>query len=76
MDQGSAGIENQARAALQASPVHALRDLQIEMIDDAILISGRVSSFYHKQLAQEAIRSVTNDIHVVNKIDVTYDELS
>ena len=59
-----------ARAALLASPIHALRELQVDCEGDRLLISGRVATFYHKQLAQEAIRAVVGDCQVVNHIDV------
>ena len=56
------GIDNtvqpRAQAALTTSPFYELRGLQVEQRDDALLISGCVSSFYHKQLAQEVVRSV------------------
>lgn len=69
---GSSDVENKARSALLASPVHALHDLTVTRVDDALLISGTVTSFYHKQLAQEAIRPFVEDLRVVNSIDVDY----
>jgi hypothetical protein len=59
-----------AQTALAGSPIFELRDLQVEHRDKALLISGAVSSFYHKQLAQEVVRSVCKDIDVVNAISV------
>lgn len=57
-------------AALAASPISELRELQVEQYDGALLISGVVSSFYHKQLAQEVVRTVCREIEVVNSIEV------
>jgi hypothetical protein len=65
-------VENQAQAALQTSPIFALRDLHVERNGESLLISGRVSSFYYKQLAQEVVRSVSEGLQVVNSIDVEY----
>ncbi len=62
--------ERRAQSALASSPIHALRDLHVEQHDDHLLICGRVSSFYHKQLAQEAIRAVAPDVKLINSIDV------
>ena len=59
-----------AEAALRSSPVYELRDLQVEPCDGALRVSGRVSSFYHKQLAQEVVRSVCKGIEVINTICV------
>jgi hypothetical protein len=65
-------VENQAQAALHSSPIFALRDLRVERNGESLLISGRVSSFYYKQLAQEVVRSVSEGLQVVNSIDVEY----
>ncbi len=59
-----------ARTALARSPIHDLRHLQVEHAEDALLISGRVASFYHSQLAQELVRAVVGTTKVVNSIDV------
>jgi hypothetical protein len=63
-------VQSRAQAALRNSPFYELRKLQVEQVDDALAISGRVSSFYHKQLAQEVVRSVSTGMKVVNSICV------
>ena len=63
-------VQPRAQTALASSPIFELRDLQVEHCDGMLLISGVVSSFYHKQLAQEAVRSVCEDIEVINSIRV------
>ena len=45
-----------AQTALASSPIYDLRELQVEQRNGSLVISGRVSSFYHKQLAQEVQR--------------------
>jgi hypothetical protein len=37
-----------------------------------VVLHGRVGSFYHKQLAQELVRSATDGAEVVNAIHVVY----
>jgi hypothetical protein len=59
-----------ALSALLASPEFALKDLQVERSDAGLLIRGRVSTFYHKQLAQEVVRNVADGIPVVNLVQV------
>jgi hypothetical protein len=61
-----------AQSALANSPIYELRDLNVEQFDGSLLISGTVSSFYHKQLAQEVVREVCREIEVelVNSISV------
>lgn len=67
-------LQPRAQAALANSPFYELRELLVECRDDALLISGCVSSFYHKQLAQEVVRSVCTDRTVINSISVETDE--
>lgn len=59
-----------ARAALAASPVFALRELDVAMAGDRLIISGRVNCFYHKQLAQEIVRNAVEGVPVINAISV------
>jgi hypothetical protein len=66
----SADIHSRAQAALRNSPFYELRELRVDQRHEALVISGCVSSYYHKQLAQEVIRSVCRDTKVINKIRV------
>ncbi len=63
-------VQPRAQAALCNSPFYELRELNVEQRRDALLISGEVSSFYHKQLAQEVVRSVSTDAKIINTIHV------
>jgi hypothetical protein len=63
-------VQVKAQMALSASPVYALREVQVQQDGDALHLVGRVSCFYHKQLAQEAIRAIDKKIPLVNAIDV------
>jgi hypothetical protein len=42
----------------------------IEMVDDTLILSGRLPSFYLKQLLQEAVRGVPGVTNIDNRIDV------
>ncbi len=66
-------IQSRAQTALANSPFYELRELQVEEHDRHLLLSGSVSSFYHKQLAQEVVRSVCGDVEVTNAISVDED---
>lgn len=63
-------VQPRAQLALANSPIHDLRDLRVEQVDGALLLSGSVGSFYHKQLAQEVVRAVAEGIELVNQVDV------
>lgn len=60
----------QASELLATSPVAELRRLQVSQRAGRLQLSGRVGSFYHKQLAQETVRSVAVGLRLVNEIDV------
>ena len=67
-------LQEQAQSALSHSGVAALRDLRVDIADERLVISGLVSLYYHKQLAQETVRRVADDVEdkfeVVNAIEV------
>ena len=62
--------ETVARSALSKSPIFCLREIAVSHDGDCLLLSGRVPSFYYKQLAQEVVRAVTDEIQVVNDVNV------
>ena len=68
-------VRPRAQTALGSSPVMELRELRVDQENSTLLISGSVSSFYHKQLAQEMVRTVCLqckevEIELVNSIHV------
>ena len=65
-------LQPKAQTALINSPICELRELQVEQTGDGLVISGVVSTFYHKQLAQEAVRSTCENrpVEVINSIRV------
>ncbi|MFG0267544.1 MAG: BON domain-containing protein [Rhodopirellula sp. JB055] len=73
VDSGSRVSGNEVTAAIKAladSSVAELRFLRVDESESEICLTGRVRSFYHKQLAQEAIRPVAEGRLVVNRVDV------
>ncbi|MEM9588301.1 MAG: BON domain-containing protein [Planctomycetota bacterium] len=60
-----------ATEILANSAVTELRYLRVDEKEDQLLLSGRVNSFYHKQLAQEAVLPVAGGRRVVNQVDVS-----
>ena len=59
-----------ATAVLAESSVRELRSLRVDRSANDLQLTGRVRSFYHKQLAQEAVRQVAGGMQVVNRVDV------
>jgi hypothetical protein len=61
-----------AKSALATSRIYDLRRLNVDQDGEAVVLRGRVSSFYHKQLAQELVRTAIDGVEVVNAIRVIY----
>ena len=59
-----------AKDILSQSPITELRELKVSEDRERVFISGRVSSFYHKQLAQETVRQAAHGRSVVNDVAV------
>ncbi|GIW93112.1 MAG: hypothetical protein KatS3mg110_1153 [Pirellulaceae bacterium] len=71
---GSAGQpsegQRRAQAALAASSVYVLRDVQVQELNGQLILTGKVDSYYHKQLAQEIVRAVVRHLRIVNELEV------
>ncbi len=65
-------VATQASNALKKSSHPALRGLSVEGTDGNLVISGRVTSYYLKQLAQETIMPVREGMQLVNRVDVIH----
>lgn len=63
-------LMSQAAHALKRSLHPALRYLSVEETDDSLIISGRVNSYYLKQLAQETLMPVRGARQLVNRVNV------
>ena len=65
-----ASLVSQSRAGqvLMQSPIPALRKLFVEENDQSVVLSGSVSSYYLKQLAQETIMPVLGDRQLHNRV--------
>ena len=63
---------SQAASLLLAnSSFRDLRQIRVDRSDNSLELTGTVRSFYHKQLAQESIRSVAGGMQVVNHLSVS-----
>ena len=71
MDTTQQDATQAAVAILANSSVRELRQLRVDGVANKLQLSGKVRSFYHKQLAQETVRSVAAGMQVVNHVDVS-----
>jgi hypothetical protein len=65
--------ESPALEALRQSPIPALRKLALEETDEEVVIRGAVSSYYLKQLAQEALMPHLDGRSLCNRVQVVHD---
>lgn len=58
------------QSLLAESGQHELRRLSVTETDETIVLEGRVSRFYLKQLAQEVVRCATEGRRLINRVRV------
>ena len=58
--------------ALTTSPYLNGRKLRFEAAGNSIVLSGRVASFFQKQMAQEALRQVEGVGEIDNRLEVVW----
>lgn len=63
-------VHAKAQQALSSSGVYALRELTVSPDGETLVITGFVSSYYHKQLAQEIVRHALGCTEEAEEIDV------
>lgn len=59
-----------ARQAIRTCPVFAIRQTQVEESKDGLVLSGRVDTWYQKQMAQEIVAAVCKEVQVFNELRV------
>ncbi|WP_430454415.1 BON domain-containing protein [Rhodopirellula europaea] len=59
------------RSRWSSSGYAALKRVECRCEDGVLLIRGTVTSFYHKQMAQELARCVDGVKHIVNELEVS-----
>lgn len=47
-----------------------VRDLQVDVVDGEIILTGRTETYYNKQLATHAVLSAVQDVALTNNIEV------
>ncbi len=79
MMRGSLGVVQQdprsdlrgiVESALARSSYLAGRNLRFEVHEDGVVLRGVVRSYYHKQLAQESLKSIAGLPRIHNEIEV------
>jgi osmotically-inducible protein OsmY len=63
-------LHTEVHRALANNPHLAGRRVRVELRDDHVVLTGELGSYYHKQVAQEAVRSIGGVRKVRNEIQV------
>jgi osmotically-inducible protein OsmY len=66
----AASLVDRVQRQLIQSPYLAVRRVSVEERQGVLTLSGRVSNFYLKQMAQAAAATVEGVTSIVNRIDV------
>ncbi|MBY0458985.1 MAG: BON domain-containing protein [Gemmataceae bacterium] len=67
-------LTSELASTLTSSPLGQLRRLVVTESDHEVVLTGVVSSYYLKQMAQETIRNAVGGRTLVNKVSVCPDE--
>jgi osmotically-inducible protein OsmY len=59
-----------ARSCLQTNPHEDIKSLECEYHEGVLLLRGQVHTYYHKQLAQEAVRDIQGIESIANVVKV------
>ena len=68
---GSPTLTAEPAEVLTSSPLPQLRCLVVTVNDREVVITGRVSSYYFKQLAQETLRPSIGPRRLLNRVEVS-----
>jgi hypothetical protein len=63
-------VQSPALTAQRQSPIPALRKLAVEETATAVVLLGKVGSYYLKQLAQETVMPVLDGRELLNRVAV------
>jgi hypothetical protein len=63
-------LQSQVRAALQSAGYRTLAGLDCRVVDGAIVLSGRVPSYYLKQVAQAVVLRLATAWRIDNCVSV------
>lgn len=61
---------------LTSSPLGQLRRLSVTENDTEVVLTGQVSSYYLKQMAQETVRKAAGKRTLVNHVEVCPDDMA
>jgi len=70
MKQASPQFLAELERHVNARTSRRVRNLAIEMVPEAVILRGRASTYYVKQLAQQGVRDLLPQVRLENAIEV------
>jgi len=55
---------------LRAQTYPGMRSLSVDYSDGVVTLRGEVTTYYHKQVAQESVRRIAGIVTIINLVDV------
>lgn len=63
-------LAEQIEQAVQSRTGGRVRGLRVHLVDGCVIISGRTSTYYNKQLVTHAAMEAADDALVMNEVEV------
>jgi len=63
-------LAEQVEQAVQSRTGGRVRGLRVHVVDGCVIISGRTSTYYNKQLVTHAAMEAADDALVMNEVEV------
>lgn len=70
--QAEATLENRLGTALAKNPYLARRNVRIEAQQGRVTLKGVVTTYFQKQMAQEALRNIDGVAEIENQLQVDW----
>ena len=65
-------LEERIGTAIRRSPYNLRKILRFEASEGKVVLRGQVASYFHKQMAQEALRGVAGVREIENQVEVIW----
>lgn len=65
-------LEQRVDSAISDNPYLSGRKLRFETVDRKVVLKGRVGTYFQKQMAQEAVRTLDGVDTIDNQLEVTW----
>ena len=65
-------LDDRVLVALERNPYIGRRNLRFEAAEGRVTLRGVVSSYFQKQMAQEAVRAVDGVDEIANELEVAW----